>query len=96
MDGGLASPTNADLATGYGRIVIVAPTLGQRDAVGLLFATMIRREQAKLRQVGAQVTVLAPDKASLAAFGPDLGNSRLRQAAARAGEAQGYAERLAL
>ena len=89
IDGGLFSPTNADLASGYASVVIVAPTLGQRDEVGEIFARTIHREEADLRNKGARVLAIAPDPASLAAFGSDLGDSRRRMAAAEAGRLQG-------
>ena len=91
MDGGIRSVTNADLAKGYATIVVVAPTLGQTDEIGLRYSTLLDNEVKTLRDNGSKVAVIAPDAASLKAFGPTLTDSSRRIAAAEAGLMQGRA-----
>jgi len=67
IDGGVRSPANADLATGFERVVIAAPLGGDEETSEAL------REQVRLlRESGAErVDVVVPDDASLAAIGPN-------------------------
>lgn len=87
MDGGMQSPTNALLAQGYERVVIVA--VAPR---GMQHWAPLASEVAALRASGSQVTLIVPDSASRAALFPNPTDSRRRQASARAGLAQGRAE----
>ncbi|MFC0040812.1 patatin-like phospholipase family protein [Actinomadura rayongensis] len=82
MNGGNYSPTNADLAAGCDRVVLIAPLLE------LAFVPTLERELAALGR--QRVEVVAPDAATnelfaLTTFDPDLPNSTfeagLRQAA---------------
>jgi NTE family protein len=86
MDGGMRSPTNADLAVGYSRVVIVAPLANSPEVSALL-----RREEALLRQQGASVRTVEADAESLAAFGPNVLDPARRRAAAEAGLKQAAA-----
>jgi NTE family protein len=86
MDGGVRSPTNADLAAGYARVVIVAP-LGSNTELG----ASLRREEAFLRQQGASVRTIEADAEALAAFGPNVLDPARRRAAAEAGLRQATA-----
>ena len=83
MDGGMRSPANADLATGYDRVVVVAPiTQGLRPMPSAL-------EQAtELARGGRAVGLVTPDAAAVAAFGRNLLDPRSRAPSARAGYAQ--------
>jgi NTE family protein len=76
IDGGIRSMTNADLASGYDRILILAPMpdLGSEPAV-----------------TGGKVEVIEPDEASVAAVGADPLDPAVRGASAKAGYAQGTA-----
>jgi NTE family protein len=65
IDGGMRSPTNADRAAGYGRVLVITAML---DAD---FSELLDRETASLRTAGAEVFVLVPDEASSSAIGPD-------------------------
>jgi NTE family protein len=65
MDGGMRSPTNADLAAGYGRVVVITAMM---DAE---FQERLDHEASSLRSAGATVFVLVPDEASGNAIGPD-------------------------
>jgi NTE family protein len=89
MDGGIGSPTNADLASGHERVVIVAPS-GAAAFLGL------DDEIAGLRSAGSHVELIVPDEASMAAFGPNVLDPATRAPSARAGLAQGTAAAAAL
>jgi NTE family protein len=88
VDGGVRSGTNADLAAGYDKVLIVAP-LGHEP--GSLGALNLQREIASLREGGAEVKLYHPDRESLEAFGPDLMSTARRAEAAQAGVRQGKA-----
>ena len=88
MDGGMRSPANADLAAGYDRVVVVAPiTRGFKPLPSVSDQVM---ELARSCQA---VAMLAPDAASVAAFGRNLLDPRTRAPSARAGYAQAAAVR---
>jgi NTE family protein len=93
IDGGMRSSTNADLATGYARVVVVAIRVA--GALGGPAAEAIRakldQEIETLRHGGAEVALVTPDDASQQAFGPNLMDFRRRPDAAAAGLAQGAA-----
>jgi NTE family protein len=80
MDGGLRSPSNADLAVGCARVIVIAP-LGSVSDLG---ASLVK-ERALLERRGARVLVVEADADSLAAFGPDVLDPARRAAAAEAG-----------
>jgi NTE family protein len=64
MDGGVASPTNAELARGASLVVVLEPLASLRPREALA---------AELAATGATDTVvIEPDEATAAAFGPDL------------------------
>jgi NTE family protein len=82
IDGGVRSAANADLATGYGRVVVLAPItagFGPLPSVG--------RQIAKLSQE-AHAVMISPDKAARQAIGHNMLDPARRAAAARAGHAQ--------
>jgi NTE family protein len=87
MDGGMRSPTNADLAAGHDRIVIIAP-IGQGFRRVLPSAP---RHAAHLARAGHAVTVVVPDRAALAAIGGNMLDPARRAAAAQAGYRQAAA-----
>lgn len=84
MDGGMQSATNAQLAAGYDRVVIVAVSPG---APGVPNA-----ELSVLRAGGSQITVIVPDAAARKAIFPNPMDPVRRQPSARAGFAQAAAE----
>lgn len=88
IDGGMRSGTNADMAKGHGRVVVVAVRLGAGEAA-VRTAARLEAEVEALEADGARVTVLGPDEASLAAMGLNLMDFRKRADAARAGLDQG-------
>jgi NTE family protein len=88
MDGGVRSPDNADLAAGAERITVISPS-GMDTALPTLLS--LRAAVAALSAGGATVTVVSPDKASVAAFGTNALDPATRTPAAAAGRAQGRA-----
>ena len=82
MDGGMRSITNADLAEGCERIVVVAPV-----TVAFRRSGRIARQLASL---GSQVrsVVVTPDDAARAAIGRNVLSPVTRAASARAGHRQ--------
>lgn len=76
VDGGVRSSANADLASGYDRILILAP-----------MPELLPGFEA----VGGKVEVIEPDEASVAAAGADPLDPAVRGVSAEAGYAQGAA-----
>jgi len=92
IDGGMRSPTNADMAAGYDLVVVVAVRLGAAAGPALdRITARFDEEVESLKEGGATVVVITPDDASVEAFGPNLMDFRRRAGAARAGLAQGEA-----
>jgi NTE family protein len=94
MDGGLRSTTNADLAKGSRRVLIVAP-LAAGDMAAPVSA-QISRETTIIETAGGTTFVIVPDAASVEAFGPDSLDASRGEAVARAGLAQGKAAATAI
>jgi NTE family protein len=88
MDGGMRSPANADLAAGYDRVVVVAPITR-----GLKPMPTVTDQVTELARSCQAVALLAPDAASVAAFGRNLLDPRTRAPSARAGYGQAAAVR---
>lgn len=82
MDGGMRSPTNADLAKGADRVVVLAPltTTYSRAA----------RVESQLGSLGAGVrsTVVTPDRCAKRAIGNNVLDPAQRAASAEAGREQ--------
>jgi NTE family protein len=82
IDGGVCSVTNADLAAGYERVVVLAPIArGLRPATGAVAQVAALREQAA-------VALIRPDAAARGAIGRNPLELARRAPAARAGRAQ--------
>ena len=88
MDGGMRSATNADLAKGHAKTLVIAVRLGA-GAFAERMMKPLERELAVLREAGGAAELIVPDDASAEAFGGNLMNPRHRPAAARAGLDQG-------
>ena len=88
MDGGMRSGTNADLAKGHDKTLLIALRLGAGEFAERMMEP-VRREMAVLQDAGGAVELIVPDDASAEAFGGNLMNPRHRPAAAKAGLAQG-------
>ncbi|MER6316718.1 patatin-like phospholipase family protein [Streptomyces sp. NPDC001581] len=83
IDGGVRSATNADLASGYARVVVIAPiSLGSR------LVPSPAAQAARLREAGARVLVISPSAQARKAFGRNVLDPARRDPAARAGLAQ--------
>jgi NTE family protein len=101
MDGGMRSVTNADLAKGHERVLIVTlmgngrPPAGDQDAGAARRLDGMRRsterEHSVLRESGSSIEEIAPDTESWSVMGVDLMNPRLLHAAAQTGLRQGRA-----
>ena len=96
IDGGMRSGTNADKATGYDRVLLVAIRLAAEGPIAERMKERLDGEIKVLTDAGAKVEVVYPDAGSVAAFGVNLMDARRRPAAAKAGYAQGKAEADAL
>jgi NTE family protein len=88
MDGGMRSATNADLAKGYSKALVVAVRLAGGE-LGERMMLPLERELKVIRDAGGAVELITPDEASIAAFGANLMNPRNRPASAKAGLEQG-------
>ncbi len=85
MDGGVRSATNADLARGYDRVLILNPLGANANYLG----AGIDEEAAALEREGSQVLVIAPDAASATAIGLNPLDPATREPSALAGRTQG-------
>jgi NTE family protein len=86
VDGGVRSNENADYAAGASRVLVLAP-LG---SVQLLPTDKpLAQAVEELRAGGAEVAVVEPDEASLAAIGPNPLDPSTRRPTAEAGRTQG-------
>jgi NTE family protein len=86
MDGGMRSAANADLAAGYGQVVVIAPlTRGFGPIVGA------HDQVSQLAADGSSVVLIEPDASALQAIGRNVLDPGHRAAAARAGRAQAAA-----
>lgn len=83
IDGGMRSVTNAHLAQGRKRVVILAPLPFGAGAL-----PSVRVESEALRAAGAQVAVVVPDQPARALMGKDALDPKRRAVAAQAGYAQ--------
>ena len=87
MDGGMRSSTNADLAVGYDRILILVP-LAQPDNLPPILGSNLGLEQTLLEQQGSQVMVIKADEAAIRAMGLNVLDPANRANSARAGLTQ--------
>ena len=102
IDGGVRSSENADLASGYANVVVLAPlggrigTLPEGQFEGLRrppeWGTDLASQVEALRKQGSHVEVITPDADSRAAMGTNQMDPATRIPAARAGFAQGKQE----
>jgi len=90
IDGGYRRNENADLAAGYGRVLVLSP-LGGRTRAPLDWGMHLAAQVDELRAGGSRVETVLPDSDSRNAFGDNLMNPSARPPAARAGYSQGRA-----
>jgi len=84
VDGGMRSVANVDLATGYDRIVVLAPIT---RGIGPMTSV-----DAQVTGLVSRVAVVSPDAGSRTAIGKNVLDPAARAASARAGRAQAAAE----
>jgi len=97
MDGGIRSATNADLAKGMERVLLIslvggAMVGGGNPMRGEAARRPMERELRVLQESGSRVEMIHPDAGSAAAMGMDLMNPSHTYAAGQAGLHQGRAE----
>ena len=106
IDGGVRSPDNADLASGYANVVVLSPLggrsqappergadpAGQFEGLRRFPGTDLASQVEALRKQGSRVEVITPDADSRAAMGTNQMDPASRIPAARAGFAQGKRE----
>ena len=91
IDGGYRrSSENADLAAGYGRVLVLSP-LGGRTRAPLDWGMQLAAQADELRARGSRVETVLPDSDSRNALGSNLMDLSARLPAARAGYGQGRA-----
>ena len=90
IDGGYRSVENADLAAGYGRVLVLSP-FGGRSRHPREWGTHLAAQVDELRARGSRVETIFPDSDCEHLFGPNAMDPSLRPPAARAGYDQGRA-----
>jgi NTE family protein len=91
IDGGYRSNVNADLAAGYGRVLVLSP-FGGRSRHPLEWGMHLAAQVDELRARGSRVETIFPDSNSRNAFGGNLMmDPSKRPPSARAGYNQGRA-----
>jgi len=88
MDGGMRSVSNADLAVGYDRVLILIP-MPLPDNIPPIMGSNLQLEKALLEKEGSQFMVISGDAAAIQAMGTNVLDPANRTASARAGLAQG-------
>ena len=90
IDGGYRRNENADLAAGYGRVLVLSP-FGGRTLQPLDWGMQLAAQVDELRERGSRVETIFPDSSSEHLFGANAMDLSLRPPAARAGYEQGRA-----
>ena len=90
IDGGYRRNENADLAAGYGRVLVLSPFSG-RTMHPLEWGMQLAAQVDELRAGGSRVETIYPDASADQLFGANAMDLSLRQPAARAGYDQGRA-----
>ena len=90
IDGGYRRNENADLAAGYGRVLVLSP-FGGRTRTPLEWSMHLAAQVDELRARGSRVETIFPDSNSEHMFGANAMDLSLRPPAARAGYDQGRA-----
>ena len=100
INGGVRSADNADLASGYANVVVLAPfggrsgplPAGQFEGLRRFPGADLASQVETLRAQGSRVEVITPDADSRVAMGTNQMDPATRVPAARAGFAQGKRE----
>jgi NTE family protein len=88
IDGGYRRNENADLAAGYGRVLVLSP-FGGRSRHPAEWGMALAAQVDELRARGSSVETIFPDSDARDAFGSDMMNPSARPPTARAGYNQG-------
>jgi NTE family protein len=88
IDGGYRRNENADLAVGYGRVLVLSP-FGGRSRHPIGWGMHLGAQIDELRAGGSRVETIFPDSNSSEAFGINMMDPSSRPPAARAGHNQG-------
>ena len=95
MDGGMRSPTNADLAEGNDRVLIVSlispNAAGVDDERAARFAQRLQTELEVITDAGGTIEIVTPDEETSAVIGANLMDPTINLPAAEAGVRQGRA-----
>ena len=96
MDGGMGSTTNAALARGCDKVLVVPVIMSRSrpgsDSIGGRIAGRFAEELQSLRDAGSAVEVILPDDESRTAFGVNFMDGRRRKPCVEAGLRQGRLE----
>ena len=100
INGGVRSPDNADLASGYAQVVVLSPFSersgplpeGQFEGLRRFPGADLASQVEGLREQGSHVEVITPDTDSRTAMGTNQMDPATRVPSARAGFAQGKRE----
>ena len=90
IDGGYRRNENADLATGYERVLVLSP-FGGRTRHPDEWRMQLSAQVDELRSGGSAVETIFPDQNSLDAFGSNMMDPSRRPPSALAGYEQGMA-----
>lgn len=91
IDGGFrTNADNADLAAGYGRVLVLSP-LGGHTLTPAAWGLDLAAQTQRLRAQGSEVEVVVPNPEAEHLFGANAMNLSLRGPAAEAGREQGVA-----
>ena len=90
IDGGYRANVNADLAAGYGRVLVISP-LGGRTRKPLEWGMHLAAQADELRARGSRVETIFPDSDSQTHSAVNLMDLSTRPSAVRAGYNQGKA-----
>lgn len=96
MDGGMRSGTSADLAAGYGRVIVVSVRAGteaqrRQNPMAEAGRKRLENEMDAIRQAGGRVELIVPDEEAAATLGINLMDFRQREPALDTGIRQGKA-----
>lgn len=93
IDGGMRSSTNADLAAGHDRVLVIAVAAADdADPRTARLAARLKGERDAIAAAGGVSELVTPDPEARATFGPNLLDARRRADVAEAGLAQGRRE----
>lgn len=88
MDGGMRSGTNADLAVGFDKVLILVP-LPQPDNFPPVLGSNLQIEKRLLEERGSHLMVISADESSISAMGTNVLDPANRKNSANAGLVQG-------